>query len=329
MPDVFISTVPFGAIDPHPVQLLENAGLSYLINPLGRKLKAGEIGALIREVKVLVAGTELIGEQDIAQARELRLISRVGIGLDGVDLGAARDYGVAVSYTPDAPSPAVTELTMGLILDLARGITSADRRVRAGQWERYMGRRLSDLTIGVVGVGRIGFRVIRLLQQFGCAVLAHDIRTLPLLGPDLGVHWTDLPTLLAKADIVSLHVPLDHRTQGLIGARELALMKPDAALINTSRGGIVDETALYEALASGRLRAAALDTYEEEPYHGPLCELDNIILTQHMGSCTVDCRLRMEVEATEEAIRFLRGEPLHSPVPQECYPPASRSRKDD
>lgn len=319
MADILVTTVPFGNIDPTPIRLMEEAGISYQINPLGRKLKPGEIGHLLDQVKVIVAGTEEIGAADIARAKNLRLIARVGIGLDNVDLGAARDYGVAVSYTPDAPSPAVAELTIGLILDLARGITVADKAVRHSQWNRYMGKRVHDLTVGVIGVGRIGFRVIRLLQSFRCRILANDLNPDPRFGPDMGVEWVDKERIYREADIISVHVPLTSKTRNLIGASELGLMKKDAALINTARGGIVDEEALQAALQGNVIRAAALDVFEREPYQGPLTGLDNVILTQHMGSCTVDCRLRMEREAVEEAVRFLQGKPLSSPVPQEYF----------
>jgi D-3-phosphoglycerate dehydrogenase len=319
MTDIFVSTVPFGKIDPLPIKLIEAAGLTYRLNPLGRKLKPGEISEVASDARVIVAGTEEIGISDIAKMKSLRLVARVGIGLDNVDLGAARDYGVAVSYTPDAPSPAVAELTIGLILDLARGITVADKGVRNANWTRYMGKRVHELTVGVIGVGRIGFRVIRLLQAFRCRILANDLRPDPRFGPDMGVEWVDKETLYRESDVVTVHLPLTEKTNRLVGVRELAMMKRDAVVINTSRGGIVDEEALCEALATGNLRAAALDVFEKEPYAGPLTKLDNVILTQHMGSCTVDCRLRMEREATEEAIRFLKGEALRSPVPQDQY----------
>jgi len=319
MADIFVSTFPFARIQSSPADVIREAGLDFTVNPLGRKLKAGEISEFIKDARVIIAGTEEISRQDIAGAKNLRLIARVGIGLDNVDLQAARDYGVAVSYTPDAPSPAVAELTIGFILDLARGITVSDKEVRAGGWSRYMGKRVQDLTVGVIGIGRIGFRVIRLLQAFRCRILAHDLHPDPRFGPDMGVEWVSRERLLSESDIVTLHVPLTARTRGLIGAAELAMMRPDAALINTARGGIVDEAALFDALSRGGLRAAAVDVFEKEPYSGPLTGLDNVIMTQHMGSCTTDCRLRMELEASEEAVRFLSGKPLLSPVPQEYY----------
>lgn len=320
MHDVFISTTPFAEFDPAPLRLMEENGISYLLNPTGRKLGRGEVGAHLREARALIAGTEPIGLSDIEAAGRLRLISRVGVGLDNVDLAAARDHGVAVAYTPDAPSPAVAELALGLMIDLARGITRADRMARALRWERRAGRRLADLTVGIAGVGRIGFRVIRLLQPFQCRILAHDRTPSPHIGPDMGVEWTDWETLLRESDILSLHLPLGPDTRKKLGAAELARMKRDAAIVNTARGGLIDEAALLEALRTGVIRAAALDVFEEEPYSGPLREQDNVILTTHMGSFTEDCRARMEMEAAEETVRFLTGRALRNPVPMELYP---------
>lgn len=332
MHDVFISMAGFGRVDPKPLRLLEESGISYLANPTGGRLASGELGARIKDVRALIAGTEPVSREDIAGARRLRLISRVGAGLDSVDLRAARDCGVAVAYTPDGPSPAVAELTLGLLIDLARGITAADRRTRARRWEPQTGRRLEELTVGVFGVGRIGYRVIRLLQPFRCRILAHDRVPLPGVGPDMGVRWVGRETLLRESDLVTLHLPLGSDTRDFIAAPEIAMMKRDAALVNTSRGGIVNEADLHQALLSGRLRAAALDVFGEEPYSGPLADLESVVLTQHMGSRTEDCRLRMEVEAVEDAIRFLKGGALRNPVPMEFYsrppePPGGRIRR--
>jgi D-3-phosphoglycerate dehydrogenase len=246
----------------------------------------------------------------------LKVISRVGIGLDNVDLIEARARGIAVTYTPDAPSPAVAELTIGLMLSLLRGIHTANPGAHAGKWQRIMGRRLAQVTVGIIGAGRIGGRVVNLLRSFGARILAHDI------APDRsmeGVEWVGLPELLAQADVISIHVPLTARTLGLIGETELAAMKSDAVLINTARGGIVDEAALAGALRARRLGGAAIDVFRVEPYAGELCGLDNCLLTSHMGSMSEDCRYQMEREAVTNAIRFLKGEPLEQLVPDTEY----------
>jgi D-3-phosphoglycerate dehydrogenase len=320
-PRVLISTIPFGERDRRPFELLVDAGLEAVVNPLGRKLQPGEIDEMIDGFDALVAGTEQITAKTLDRATDLKVIARVGIGLDSVDLLAARERGVVVAYTPDGPSAAVGELTVGLMVDLLRGVTTADRAIRAGTWQRIMGRRLSEITVGVVGVGRIGKLVIRhLVNGFpGIRILANDLEPDTAFGKDHGVTWIEKDALYADADIVTLHVPLTPLTRGLIGGAEMALMKPAASLINTARGGIIDEADLAAALEAGTIAAAAIDVFEREPYTGDLVGLENCLLTSHMGSMSEDCRRRMETEAVEEIVHFFSGEPFANPVPVEEY----------
>ncbi len=318
-----VTTVPFGAIDATPLALLKSAGIELVTNPIGRRLKPSEVAEVVGGYPVVIAGTETITAQAMAACRGLKAICRVGIGLDSVDLLAARRLGIAVSYTPDGPSPAVAELTIGLIIDLLRGVGVADRAIREGAWSRISGARVANSCIGVIGVGRIGRRVIRHLQGgfAGVRILANDLVPDPTLD---AVEWVDKETLYRAADVVTVHVPLTPATLGMIGAYELAMMKTAAVLVNTARGGIVQEAALLAALRNGTIRAAALDVFTEEPYRGELAKLPNVVLTCHMGSMTADCRARMEIEATREAIRMIDGEPLRSPVPDEEYRIAER-----
>jgi D-3-phosphoglycerate dehydrogenase len=318
---VLVTTVPFAEPDRRPRDLLSGAGVHYEVQGLGRRLTEHELADLAPPFSVLIAGTEPITERVMDAAPNLRLIARVGIGLDGVDLVAARDRGIAVSFTPDAPSPAVAELTVGLMLNLARHTIFADRSLRAGSWKRFMGRRLADATVGVIGVGRIGTRVIRILRNAfpSIRILAHDIAPDEGFGREHDVEWVDKEELLAASDFVTVHVPLTPLTRQLIGARELTLMKPTSVLVNTARGGVVAERALVDALRGGTLAAAAVDVFEQEPYAGELTAIPNCILTCHMGSMTEDCRTRMETEAVEEAVRFIQGQPLLQPVPDVEY----------
>ncbi len=318
---VIVTTVPFGAHDPRPLDLIQRAGIECAINPLGRKLRANEVAEVIRGFPVVIAGTEPITAQVMQAVPELRAICRVGIGLDSVDLSAARQRGIHVAYTPDGPSPAVAELTIGLIIDLLRGISPVDRNLRSGAWRRFAGWRVATATIGIIGVGRIGSRVIGHLRNGfpGVRILANDIEPNRALSETGVVEWTDKETIYRECDVISLHVPLTAETRNLVSAREIDLMKPTAALVNTARGGIVNEPDLAAALRAGRLRAAAIDVFAEEPYRGELVDIESAILTCHMGSMTADCRLRMEVEAAEEAVRFAKGEPFKSPVPEAEY----------
>lgn len=316
---VLITTVPFGNYDRRPLDLLEKDKIEYLINPIGRKLKENELAEMIGDAGVLIAGTEAITAKVMDHAPHLRLIARVGIGLDNVDLVAARERGITVSYTPDAPSAAVAELTIGLMISLLRQIPQADRGLRNGVWHRFMGRRLAEMTVGIIGVGRIGKKVIRHLKGFGSKILANDLTPAVVYGNEPCLSWVDKETIYREADIITLHVPLTQLTGHMITTREIEMMKREVLLINTSRGNIIDEADLAAALRAGRLGGAAIDVFGQEPYSGELTTLDQCVMTSHMGSMSRDCRVRMELEATQEALRFLNGEPLRQIVPEEEY----------
>ncbi len=320
MPKVLITTVPFGDKNRLPIEQLESAGINYLINPIGRKLKEDELANMVADFDVLIAGTESITEKVMAQAKCLKLISRVGVGLDSVDLLAAERRGIKVSYTPDAPAPAVAELTIGLMLSLMRSIHLANAQMRRGEWQRHFGRRLSEVTIGIIGVGRIGGSVLRHLAGFGkLRILVNDTEPKEGVIFGLNMEWVNKEEIYREADVISLHVPLTGKTNNMIRREQLLMMKKDAVLINTARGGIVNEKDLVTVMLEGHLSGAAVDVFEKEPYDGDLAKIERCLLTSHMGSMSVDCRTRMEVEATEEAIRFLTGRPLQALVPREEY----------
>ncbi len=314
---VLVTTVPFATQNTLPLEMLRDAGAEVLINPLGRRLTDLELADLIPDVDIVIAGTEPINAMVLESANRLKLISRVGIGLDSVDLQTARQKGISVCYTPDAPAPAVAELTIGLMLNLLRGIHISNNELHSGRWVRRFGRRIPDVTIGVIGVGRIGGRVIRRLTAFGSPrVLINDIRRDQQITDAIKLDWVDKETIFREADVISLHVPLTRATADLVGERELSLMKTDAFLINAARGGVVNEQALFDALKANQIGGAAMDVFEQEPYEGPLSTLSNCILTAHMGSMSTDCRVKMEIDATEDAVRFMRGLPPLRPVPE-------------
>ncbi|MBU6176788.1 MAG: phosphoglycerate dehydrogenase [Bacteroidetes bacterium] len=320
MTRALITTVPFGDKNRLPIELLEAAGIDYLINPVGRKLKEDELAELVSDFEVIIAGTELITEKVMSRAKCLRLISRVGVGLDGVDLLAAERCGIQVSYTPDAPAPAVAELTIGLMLSLLRSTHVANTQLHLGNWQRHFGRRVPEVTIGIIGIGRIGARVLRHLLAFGSPrILVNDIYRNPEVETKIKVEWVDKETIYREADLISLHVPLTAQTKNMIQREHLLRMKPDALIINTARGGIINEGDLAAVLKAGHLGGAAIDVFNQEPYSGELAQLERCLLTSHMGSMSIDCRARMEIEATEEAIRYLTGQKLQCLVPPEEY----------
>jgi D-3-phosphoglycerate dehydrogenase len=324
MPKIFISVIPFGEIDSTPIKLLKETGWEYKINPLGRKLSPNEVAKLALDCDGLIAGTEDLRPL-IEQTNKLKIISRVGIGLDSVPLAICREKGITVAYTPDAVTMAVAELTVGIMISLTRHTYVSDRNIRRGEWKRRQGKRIGKSTIGIIGLGRIGTNVVKLLAPFRPEeILVNDIKdkSEDIAGFSdcgLNIRHTEKKEIYKNSDIVSLHIPLSSRSRNLINAETLQHFKKEAYLINLARGGIINEADLYKALITGQIAGAAIDCFEEEPYCGPLAELDNVLLTQHMGSCSFDCRARMEIGATQDLIRFFKGEPLKNEVPEEEY----------
>jgi D-3-phosphoglycerate dehydrogenase / 2-oxoglutarate reductase len=320
MTKVLITTIPFGQADRRPLDYMESQGIDYVINPLGRKIRPEELLPMLDGVEALVAGTEPITDQILSEAKTLKMISRVGIGLDSVDLLATRKRSVKVSYTPEGPAPAVAELTIALSCSLLRGIHISNNQIRNGIWGKYIGRSLSGSTFGIIGINRIGVRVLDLLQGLGVKkILINDIQKNPSLEISGNVEWVSKERLFEEADVISLHVPLTELTENMIAREQLLLMKPDAMIVNTSRGGIINEDDLYDVMKDGHLAGAALDVFEKEPYEGKLREIERCLLTAHIGSMTRECRSMMEWEAVEDVVRFLKGEVLLRPVPEREY----------
>jgi len=300
--------------------LLEKAEIEYLINPYDKKITEDQLADLITNFDAIIAGTEDITEKVLSRGANLKLISRVGIGLDSVDLFAAQKRGIKVSYTPDAPSLAVAELTLGLMLTLLRSVHVSNSQMHQGIWHRFFGKRLENVIVGIVGVGRNGTGVLKRLKGFGVTkILVNDIKSNYEFDSEFKMEWTSKDKLYKEADIISLHIPLTHLKKNMIKKGHLLSMKPDAIIINTSRGGIVNEHDLFEVMQSGHLSGAAIDVFEKEPYAGPLRNIERCLLTAHIGSMSVDYRSRMEIESTEETIRFLTGKELKSEVPQDEY----------
>jgi D-3-phosphoglycerate dehydrogenase len=206
------------------------------------------------------------------------------------------------------------------MLGLLRSIHMANLQMHNGRWNRYFGRRIAEVTVGIIGTGRIGARVLRRIPAFGTPrVLVNDLRPDPKLVQELKLEWVGKEDIYRQADLISLHVPLTMQTKNMIRREHLMQMKPDALIINTSRGGIINERDLADVMRAGHLGGAAIDVFEREPYTGDLAGIDRCLLTSHMGSMSVDCRTRMEIEATEEAVRFLTGQPLQGAVKADEY----------
>lgn len=271
----------------------------------------GDLLAAVRDIRALVVRNQTqVTAELLAAAPKLEIVARAGVGLDNVDVAAATAAGVVVTYTPAANAVSVAELTLGLLLTLVRRIAAADADTRQGGWNRarFTGGELAGKTLGLIGFGRIGQLVTARAAAFEMPLLVCD----PLADRDaaqaIGARICPLPELLAKADIVSCHVPLLNATRGLVNAAFLAQMKPGAALVNTSRGEIVVESDLLAALESGRLAGAALDVRcQEPPTVGSLEELPNVVLTPHVGAFTVEAQDRVAFDVARDVAAVLTG----------------------
>ena len=303
MSKLVISTSSFDVEGNSSLNHLVNSGMHIVRNSYKRKLTEDEAIELLGEDAIgMIAGIEPLTERVFSSAKNLKVVSRCGAGLDSVELAAAKLHGISVFNTPEAPAQAVAELTMGLMLAALRRICQTDRLLRANEWPRMQGQLFAAQTVGIIGLGHIGKRVARLSQAFDARVIAHD----PHIDPTShGVESVSLEELFAEANVISLHVPYTTDTHHLLDAKSFARMKPGSIIINAARGGLIDEAALDEALISGHLGMAALDVFEQEPYHGPLTKNDRMILTSHIGSLAKESRKCMELEAAENLLKGL------------------------
>ena len=300
MSKILITTSSFDLEAPE-IKALQAAGYEPVLNPHKRRLSEEEVAELLTpEIVGMIAGVEPLTKSVINGAQNLRAIARCGIGMDSVDIAAAKAKGIAVTNTPDAPTKAVAELTVGLMLDVLRAVPLQDRAIRDGKWVRPMGGLLSARTVGLIGYGRIGKKTAEYVRGFGAKVIACDnyVQDPALVSFD---------TVLVKADIISLHIPYSNEVRHIIDAAALAKMKKGSYLINASRGGLVDEAALAGALESGHLGGAALDVYENEPYTGALTQFDNIVLSAHVGSYASEARKEQEALAAANLLASLEA----------------------
>jgi phosphoglycerate dehydrogenase-like enzyme len=282
-------------------ELLRASGLPVRFAGADRPLDEEELVELVRGCWGLIVGVDPVTAA-VLDAGPLRVVVRFGSGTDNVDLEAAGRRGVRVAATPGANARSVAELTIGLLLALARHLVLHDREIRSGSWSRHTGIELAGRRLGVVGYGAVGRQVAGIAGALGMKVMATD----PAVR-DAEVPLVGLETLLASSDAVTLHVPLADDTRSMIGAAQLDRMRPQALLVNSSRGGLVDERALAQALAAGRLGGAAFDTFEREPPEAsPLLGLDNFIASPHAGAATVEAARRTGVAAVRE---LLAGRP--------------------
>ncbi|KPA13898.1 D-3-phosphoglycerate dehydrogenase, partial [Candidatus Magnetomorum sp. HK-1] len=268
MNTILITTSSFAQYDKTPIEMIQKEGYSYVLNEYKRKLSENEVLSLIEKYEPigLIAGVEPLTSCVLEKAKYLKVISRCGIGMDNIDLKAAKKHSVHIVNTPDAPTVSVAELTLGLILNVLRKISFTQENIKKNNWLRPMGNVIHGKTIGIIGCGRIGTYLGKLLSNFNCMVLGFDIEK----KQNKYYLSVEIDELYEKSDIITLHIPYSKKNHHLINRNTLSSMKKGAVLINTARGALVDEDALYEMLISSHLSGAALDCFENEPYSGKL-----------------------------------------------------------
>ncbi|SLM11996.1 Phosphoglycerate dehydrogenase [uncultured spirochete] len=308
--NIIVTARSFGQANPEPIRLLEENGCRIEKLNIMNPLSASELLALVAEADGIIAGLDQYDALVIENAKRLKVISRYGVGYDNVDLEAAKRKGVAVTFTPGTNENSVADLAMTLLLCASRNIVSMDKYVKSGLGSRVIGSEMWKKTLGIIGTGRIGKGLARRAVGFSMNILAYDAYPDTAFAQQVGLTYCSLDRLLRESDFISIHCPLTDETRSLIGAAEFAVMKPTAVLVNTARGGIVDEEALYNALVQKKIAAAALDvTVQDPPTGSPLLGLDNCIITPHIGGYTRDAVLNMGMLAARNLIAVLKGEP--------------------
>ena len=305
---IVITPRTFGKLDPAPIDMLTQAGYDLILNPFDRLLNEEELMGLIPEAHGLIVGLDPVSVKVLEKARQLKVISKYGVGTDNIDLDTATSMGILVLNAPGTNSGAVAELALGLMLSVARHISESDRKIRLGVWQSYRGIELWGKTLGIIGTGRTGRELALRARGFNMVLICHDINQDEAWAHETGATYLPMKDILRKADVLSLHIPLTDTTHHIISAQELSLMKKSAVLINTARGELVDESALHEALANQRLAGAGLDVWETEPpVDSRLTEFDNVVLTSHIGAHTLEATKAMGKLASMNLIEALSG----------------------
>ena len=302
---VFIASSTFAEGDQRPLKIIKESGLTVTVNSTKKRLNQQQLMAQAQGADAVIAGLEIYDAQVLEHLEKLRCISRCGIGVDNIDLTTAQKKGIKIFTTPDVVVQPVVELTLAMILNLLRKVSLQNALMHQRQWERLTGNQIAGKTVGIIGLGRIGRKVAEVLLPLGAHVIGYDIHPDKVWAQSCGVRLVDLDQILAQSDILTLHLAIDSQNPFVLTKQHFRSMKKGSLLINVARGVLVDEKALLDSLQEGHLSGAGLDVFQQEPYAGPLCDLDNVILTPHVATLTYESRLAMEIEAAQNIVNFL------------------------
>ncbi|WP_186438500.1 phosphoglycerate dehydrogenase [Cohnella terricola] len=303
MPNVVITPRSYGVYSPDIWKDWKDAGFEVIAEP--GPLPEERLAELLAEADALLVGTDVVSRHVLERSPTLKVIAKYGVGVDNIAVDYAKERGISVFNTPGVNTEAVADYAFGLILSLARNIPGSHADLMDGKWKKAVGREIWSKTIGILGLGSIGKALARRAKGFNMQVLAYDLYPDHKFANEHGVMFADFETVIRSSDVISVHLALTPDTRHLIGAKELEWMKEETLLINTARGGIVDEDALFEALSRNRIAGAALDVFQvEPPIASPLRKLNNVILTPHNASASVEAIKRMTEQSTEQIMRF-------------------------
>lgn len=295
--ELFIATTSFGKYS-DTLSLLRNKKIIVKKNFLNRKLKKNEIVRLAKNSDYIIAGTEKYNKTTLAKLKKLKFIFRIGSGIDNIDINFAKKKNIKVLSSKITPEKAVAELVVGLIINLLREINQHDRNLKINIWKKEMGYLLHKKTVGIIGYGKIGKYLKKILKSFGTRVIINDIKY-------KSKKSFNLKDLISESDIISVHINYDKKNKNLLNSNILKMLKKNSILINTSRAEVIDYNFLYELLKRKKILGAALDVFENEPYQGKFQKLNNVILTPHIGSYAREIRSEMELEAIGAILKSL------------------------
>ncbi|UZQ82383.1 phosphoglycerate dehydrogenase [Thermoanaerobacter sp. RKWS2] len=305
---ILITPRSFGKTSNVPFEMLKKYDYEIIRNESGKPYEESELINIIKDIDGIIVGLDKITSNVLKNAKKLKVITKYGVGMDNIDIEEAEKLGIKITFTPGANKESVADLAFSLMLCLSRNIIKLDNIVRSNKWEKIVGYEVYGKTLGIVGTGSIGKGVAKRATGFDMKILAYDKYPDYDFADKIGMKYVDKKTLLEESDFITLHIPLSDETYHFIDEEEFNIMKNTAYIINTSRGGIINENALYNALKDKKIAGAALDAFEEEPpLNSKLFELDNVILSPHCGASTKEATDRMGIMAVEGLISVLEG----------------------
>lgn len=304
---ILITPRSFAKVDKEPLNMLKAKGFKVVTNPYGRILTKQEMQALIQDVEGIIVGVDPLDQDVLQQASQLKVISKYGVGTDNIDLETARENNIIVTVTEDANTNAVAEYTVTLMLAVMRRIIEIDQKCRQSDWRKLTSFEMSGKTLGIIGLGNIGKRVIQLLCGYDLNLLAYDIDRDEAFAAKHNVSYVTFDTLLKESDFISLHAPLNERTHHMISHDQFAMMKENAIIVNTARGGLIDEQALLTVLKDNRIWGAGLDVFEEEPpQEKAFFNLSNLVIGSHCAASTYEAINNMSYMASSNILKYLK-----------------------